>query len=756
MGLTTPPTPNDVLRSDLASFADPGTLVDVAPGDQETVVHWQQGGRSRTGRFTLGQRSDLRDTTVRADGDGARVAYATFLAGETMADLRSVARNTMNVVSAVQAFVPPHATAEDPEERGQADDLILKLADGQTDRTVVVFVTADAGAGKTSLLTEMVRWKASGYLLGKEPVLWLYVNAQGSRLARLDQALAATLDDVRAMFPYHATASLVRTGALVLVVDGFDELIGTQGTYDEAFSSLASFIELLMGGGTLVAAARSAYYEQEFATRADSTIGFRTDKWSLRPLSIAEWNSTERDLFLERFAAARQMSRAEADALADQLHQTFDHPRLRELAYKPLFVARVTQLLAEGVLLEQGDDLVDRLLSTYLRREVTEKLKSAKGTPLLSVDQLRDYYTEIANEMWRQETRELTRTSLRELVGILAELQGLDDDGRLTVIEKTPYSAVMRSGSATGSAAFEHELYFSHFLSKPIVAALSSGEPYAVTVALRKGRLPDGAGDLIGKTVKGDAQTTIDLLQRAATMATTGSDQIRQNAGLIVTGLLDDAPPLLRLNGIDFIDCNLSGARVTAARFESCVFRGANLAGAQFLKSAGTDLEFDRVSVDSSTLLELEGVSVESFFSLEVLRNGRRETLYSPEQVAEELKKLGLPAAAAPPIIRHVDSGALDALQLLCRLYERTNLATADDSNLMQRVVQSHSWKALRKALIDSGVIREELRSVRPSGAHPKVFMRMLVRPRDLLSGQAVEARVDERIDRFWKLMESQ
>lgn len=752
MDVATAETGLAVLLRDLAAFADPGTRVE--PGrerDGWISVTWQVGGRGRAARFRVGERQDLRDVLVGLEGGEGEVSYATFLASEQMGDLKSLARNTLNVVSGVPEFVPPRAVGDPDEDAQPALELLNELAEPDPDATAVVFLTADAGVGKTTLLTQAVRASANGYLTGEAEALWLYVNAQGSRLARLDQALAAALDDLRARFPYHAAAALVRSGAIVLVVDGFDELIGTQGTYDEAFSSLASFIERLRGGGAIVAAARSAYYEQEFAVRADSTIGFRTDRWALRPLSLCEWTSQERQRFLAAFAQREGLGDAAA-GLEERVEAEFEDPDLAELASKPLFVSRVAALLAEGGDLAPGQSLLDRLVATYLAREAETKLLSVQGMPLLSAEQLSDFYSEIANEMWRQETRELSRTSLRELVAILTDLYELDDEARAIIIERTPYSAVMHAGATPGSASFEHEIYFSYFLSKPIVEACETGEPLNLAVALRKGRLPNQAGLLAGRDLRARGRDSIlSLLANAAVATTSGADAVRHNGGLIAAGFLravtTEGPLITHL---DFVDCDLAQAELVRATIEDCTFRGTDLRATKFVDSRGSGLFFERVLLDSRTRLELEEVSVSAFFAPTMESENARSALYAPEEMMDVLRDLGLPAASTERPGRAIDPGTVELVRRLGRIYEKTNMATPDDDLAMTRVVSDPHWAAVHGALLAAGAMREERRA----SSGNKVFMRMLVRSLDLLRGEAPDADVDPRVGRFWGLLE--
>ena len=69
----------------------------------------------------------------------------------------------------------------------------------------------------------------------------------------------------------------------------------------------------------------------------------------------------------------------------------------------------------------------------------------------------------------------------------------------------------------------------------------------------------------------------------------------------------------------------------------------------------------------------------------------------------------------------------------------------------MRRVVRDRErWEVVHSALSEMGVIRNETRAA--SGN--KLFMRILVSPRDLLAGQIPNANVDPRVQRFWDLLE--
>jgi hypothetical protein len=736
----------DRIRVDLAAFADAGSSISLNPTRAWLQASWDQHGRLTTASFKAKVVEGIGSIRVRTPA-GDEISYAAFLAGDRMGDLRSVARNTVGAIRPVPAFVAPRACLGQGASATDANGLLEGLAKAVDPLTKLVFITADAGVGKTSLLTELVRRKATDYALGRGGPLWLYVNAQGSRLAKLDQALAAALDDVRAPFPYHAVAALVRAEALVIVIDGFDELIGAPGTYDDAYSSLASFLQSLDGQGTIVATARSAYYEQEFLARVGTVAGFSSDAWSLRRVELSSWNDNERSKFLAEFAKFHGLAAGSTAQFTSEVLSVFEETNLKELVSKPFFLARVAQFSVEGRGLEPGPSLLDRLINTYLARDAHGKLLTSVGGPVLTEVQLATLYEEIANEMWREETRELSRTSFRELVDVAAQVIGISDEAREVVVDRLPNSALVHGGTSAGTVAFEHEIFFSYFLARPIVGTIASGDPFKVATALRRGRLTNQAGEIAGRGLASGATAVLATLRQAPDAVSQGGDQIRQNAGAIVAGMLREGiDPGSIVANVDFVDIDLARVEFADIRFESCSFRGVDFRGAGVKGCTANNVVFEAPLLDASTRLGLTGPSIADFHGVMFYDpDGTPTSFYSPEDIERVLGWVGFPVGARPQF-RDVSAPIRELVDTFARIFEHTNIAALEDEFVMKRVVRNAAWPAVFDALLASGVCVEELRA---AGGN-KSFVRMTVRPRDLLAGLGAHAVVDDRVSAFW------
>jgi len=242
---------------------------------------------------------------------------------------------------------------------------------------------------------------------------------------------------------YHAVTTLVRNGLLIPVVDGFDELIGAKGSYDDAFSSLSAFVQELNGYGTIVASARSVYYEQEFVERANTASSLGSESWEQVRLEILQWDVPEiREYIRER--RLRERPDLNEDQVWERIKALFAGSNLA-LRGKPFFLSTVVDLLFANEAISYGDDLLDLLVTAEIRREVDAKLRGQRGNPLFTEDQLKNFFTQLSTEMWHLETRELDATTVRDVAQYVIEIDAIEDEAVNTVVARAPESGSRRS-----------------------------------------------------------------------------------------------------------------------------------------------------------------------------------------------------------------------------------------------------------------------------------------------------------------------
>ena len=750
------------IESDLASFADPGGVAVERNGRRFDAV-WRTRGESREARLTASQ-----DRGITVNIDGRVEPYRVFLAGTRMADLRHMAQ-MIGQAGARGIFVPTRARLADMDALPRpATDLLTDLVEHPgTEVTQVVMVTGEAGAGKTRVLQKLVQQQAAAYLKGLTDKLLLYVNAQGRALARLNEALATELQDLKVNLTYHSVAALARVGLLVPVIDGFDELLGISG-YDDAFNSLATFLEQLDGEGQLIVSARSVYYEEEFLSRTGSASVAGAQAWAHVPVKIVPWGDDDRQDFLNALASHESLSDEEHITLHARVGDVFKGNE--ELASKPLFFAKAVELLRRDAEFTGGeDDLLGTLTQRFLEREQREKLLDRQQKPLLSESHLEQLMGELAEEMWNQETRELDRRSVREVAEYILDDSKMPEPTRQIVVERMPTLAFLAPSEKHASIMFEHEVFFFHFLTHAMVNQFVLGTD--MRVILSRSALPEfvaerfafelGQRDRLASL--DGLQDVLDRLSDAGHTEWRRTTQVRENAGLIVMALLREFT-YVNGPGQDITGCTIGNVVFPGSNLREVTLRDCTLIGVSIRRTSLETTKFvecnardvllmePRVKI-GSTRLELNGLRVPSeVIGVQVLSDEGAATIYAPERIARILGECGAPLETRyGDSERHVPDELLDLLQKLMRAYERSNPVCDGDQHL-QNLFGDFRWPALRKLLIEHGIVKSESR---PARGPKKEFLRRQFSPDAIMSGASRTRPTEPRIAQFWDALEA-
>ena len=757
------------IEYDLASFRDPGTAVKVTTSGRNFRVEWTTHGAVREGMFSISL-----DQGVRVSIGGRRLSYRSFVSGPDLADLQTVARMILQA-SKSDLFVATRAEYDNSEndssmdttpdlESGPAVDVLTNLIETENvTATRVVMVTGGAGAGKTRVLQELVRRQADKYIRGQTTKLLLYVNAQGRALARLNEALATELQDLKVNLTYHSIAALARLGILIPVIDGFDELLGVSG-YDDAFSSLAGFLEQLMGEGQLLASARSVYYEEEFLSRAGSISTAGGQAWRYVPVRILEWGEEDRESYLNHWVEFNDLSDIDSNRIRERLDGIFCERNL-SLASKPLFFTRVVDLLWRNPDFSGGEDLLRELVNEYLSRERNEKLLDRQSESLLTDKQFERLMRELAEEMWNQETRELDYRSIRDVAEYVVENEGLPEATKQIIIERMPTLAFLAKadGSASQTGAFEHELFFFYFLAASIVSQLTSIQG-DMRIILSRSALPEDVADRVAIELSSDEPSPRERLQKFMDRLSVAGEtewrrttQVRENAGLLVmalfrayTGLPEEINECA-IRSVVFPGSHLSNVRLTRCLLDDVTVRRTDLSSTKFLGCEARNVLFIEPHVDpGSTRLELQGLRVAQVTGIHV--PGR--TSYEPSVIGGILKECGAPIPIDPHRLPGPDisSEYRKLLDHLMRAYRRANPVCIGDDNLTS-IFRDPKWDTLERLLITHGLVRKETRA---TSGRPTAFLRRQFLPEQLMSGLHEDRSANERIRAFWKALESE
>lgn len=748
------------IAKDLTPFADPGTTLTINDSGRLISAMWEQRQRSCEATFNVSF-----EEGASVNFQGRAYSYKSFFASPAMADLLALAKMISRTRTS-PLFVETRARRLDQEhqEEATATSILAKALNDPAgeDATLVIMVTGEAGAGKTSVLQHLVKARADQYTLGQGDSLFLYINAQGRALARFNEALATELNDLRATLTYHAVSTLVRLGIVIPIIDGFDELLGVGG-YEDAFSSLASFIEELDGSGRLVASARSTYYEQEFVARANQVSSLGAQVWRQIPVEVLAWGDSEFNEYVLR-RSKHYPSNQLPDTFVRDVEHAFRGPNA-ELKTKPLFVAKTVDLIANGTQLAGDRFLLDELVNAYLERERKEKLLDKSGGSLLTHDQLAVLLVTLAEEMWNQETRELDKKSVREVAEYVLLTSGVEDAACRVVSERMSTLAFLSTGERNGTVTFEHETFFAYFLAQKFVEALSKTDS-TLPGLLGRSVLPDEVAEttsrlLLSSSPLPNVGSIMGNLGEAGSTRSVRGGQIRENAGALARVLMrsycetQGAIDNIALRNLVIPGGDLDRVELRNSIFEQVEFRRVNFSNCRILSSIARNvLLFEPLVSLADTRLELSGLNVASdvIGGLRILRGDSVKTVFEPHELQDALVSIGaaMPLSPTQRITRAVAREQFDLVEKLVRAYNRSNPVCVSDDYL-RNLFGNPSWPTIQSLLTQSGVVSEETRATKGTA---KVFLRRQVLPEEIMAGVRIDGNAPESVRRFWADLE--
>ncbi|MGF6170505.1 hypothetical protein M2426_004120 [Pseudomonas moraviensis] len=352
-----------------------------------------------------------------------------------------------------------------PESSGEAQEefhLMQKIDDSCQKikpSTSVYFLIGQAGLGKTELMVTLARQRASE--IEQNPSiklpLYLFVSSTGRTLSSLEDAVNSALNITKVLSSQSAKA-LCRNGLLVLLVDGFDELLGSSG-YENALGSLEPWFKELGGRGVLVASARSSYYLTQYRRSLALATHLNVDH------TLAElqpWTKSASEEYLKEMGVSIQTLSA-----------------IKERDWKILSVPFFAKAFAAWVSRQHKSDrsipsIYEVVVDQYLDREA-RKLTDPSAGSLLTTSELRVLFSEAAELMQSSRNREIEQSDLIMCAESVVNVPNLDlaRPGLTRRITSLCGLGVTTDSNGQNQFGFSHEVLFDCFLSLAIQHRLS-------------------------------------------------------------------------------------------------------------------------------------------------------------------------------------------------------------------------------------------------------------------------------------------
>ncbi|NLT07362.1 MAG: NACHT domain-containing protein [Solirubrobacterales bacterium] len=538
----------DDIALDLASFADDDEEIII---DADGSCIFVRGGQETQIRL----RHDDEDRLM-VEVDGREMTYRRFL-GHHLAGLPVLAERILAKRKGVPDYVDSQGVLASPSEISETADALTLLeqeaAHSPGFLSRVIFITADAGQGKTALLKHFQQVQAARFVDGRAPYLFWHVDLQGRQLLRLHEALMGDLGDLRvAGLWMPSIITLLRRRLLVLAVDGFDELAAEQGGSD-ALGALAVLVQQMRGRGTIVAASRRTFFDTDDYVSRSHLITRVASDCEFTEIRLQEWSADEATTYLARANVSGNTFTDPTGTYAaiEQELESPTHPMLT----RPFLLTQI----ARGLLLYnmspsefirgRTDPLrgVGEVIEAFVDREVTEKWKQQDtGEPFLDKEQHLRLLADVAEEMFRAQRSTIDVDVLEAITTLLLDEWNIDPGRRQQILQMVNMHVLLTppSDDQYGMRSFDHEEFrdwFTAYALKDRLLRFNSDGSQVSHDLLSVAHLPDATAQyvcaLIDRTpvvVADVVQGLVELVQREWRPT-----YLQGNCGTLVPFLLD-------------------------------------------------------------------------------------------------------------------------------------------------------------------------------------------------------------------------
>ncbi|UJW80618.1 NACHT domain-containing protein [Hydrogenophaga sp. SL48] len=404
--------------------------------------------------------------------------------------------------------------------------------------TTVFFVVGDAGMGKTELLLTLARERALAVEVDptSDAPLYLFVSSTGRALSNLDDAINTSLSITRILDSQSAKA-LCRNGMLVLIVDGFDELLGSSG-YDNPLGSLEGWFRDLRGRGVMIASARSAYYMTRYRRALNETTNLNVEH---TVANIQPWTRPTTEAFLKSYGVQDQA----LAALGDQDWHLLTIPFFAK--------AFATWCMSRTSVNADSRGIFQVVVEQYLEREA-KKILDHTNVPILTMPELQVLFSEFAEMMHLEGERELEHSDLELCASICLGLNDLDKERPGLKRRLTSLCGLSAGELITGNSnfGFSHEVISDCFLSLALQRRCKAGvDKTYVGNFFAASAIHPAVIEWFVANNPDSARKALDILVRIE-----GASPIwKKNVGSLWTALLDHyagMPPNFSASGLVF------------------------------------------------------------------------------------------------------------------------------------------------------------------------------------------------------------
>lgn len=715
------------IYADLAAFAD----------DEHEVMIEDDGGflLVRGGKDIAGRLLDT-GTDLYVEIDSTRVPYRHFLT-RTLGQLDVLADRILQRKDSVPHFVEGAAILNRPASTPEGVDSALSALQGECSSgspfaTRIVFITADAGLGKTALLQELQARQARSFLEKKSGYVFWHLDLQGRQLLRLSEALMGDLGDLR-MFGLWMPGliRLMKHRALVLAIDGFDELSAEQGS-NTSLGALASVTAELDGQGTIVAAARRTFFDTEdYLRRAGMVKRSTTSPCEFVEMSMSHWRPAQSIAFLDQYALDHGQHLAPGSTyheILTALGNAEDHPFLT----RPFLLSRAARGIIELNIpvtdfIWPGEDQLDSIaamVNAFIQREVAEKWKNrVTGEPYLTATQHRELLADIAEEMYQNATDRLPVEVIDTITSILLDSWKINPEYRQQVIEMVHMHVLLvhPQGRADGSRAFDHPEFRDYFIAVALASRLRAamlGDDWTrLSRFLSVAQLSDSTARYVFGLLQPTPQQRSQLLRSLEEIVTQEfrPTYVQVNVGTLLPFALTDqtweTPLEFRARAISS-SIAWENTRLSDVMLQNVTFVNASIRGAKWERVILQNCNLGDLALDTQTQLIdvlLKGIVINSV-SVDDGEESVRE--FAPARIRAVLRERGAKFdddnEPTLPLELTVDSPLVRVGRLLMNMFRRSTVVRETQARQRLKGEGDATFSQVLEIAMKHGVLTEK------------------------------------------------
>ena len=678
-------------KSIVTTFADPGS---------ELLFDSANFGISINGDVITAKITAKSGDVYVNEGSGAEPASKWIL--NRLARLPLLAGRLRDFVPATDHFVSPAVSLLPTLERGPDEHPVssrdgLKVALetlGQRSplETMVLYITSNAGEGKTSLINQLAREQAQSFIDNKSDWLLVPIPLGGRHFLRFDDITVGVMQN-RYRFPflyYQSFLALVKMGVIVPAFDGFEEMF-VESSSGEALSAMGNLVASLDSRGAMVVAARKAYYEfenlrtreQVFNTIKGLSVGFGK-------LELHRWAKPQ---FID-YCLNREVDDPEElhHRVSERLSP--DHALLtRAVLVKRLVDVAKKSPSLDGFLdqlQKSGADFFSVFVRGLIEREANEKWLDRSGerevgTPLLTVDEHCELLSQIALSMWEAKVDYLKRDGLELAADYFCETARKNAFQAQQVRERIRgHAMLIPSTNAPNAVEYDHDEFRLYFLGEGIahqIRPMNARAKADVLGTFRRGPIPGDAILALFRALTRDGSPNraqaIKFLLGVASMDAQASYTNENVAELVIRLLSGMDGSGIDILGLSFGHDALRDKKITGVTVQSCYFSTTSLDLAELRNCMFIDCKLSQLRLTDTT--RISGVAFRGCTVDTLVREGRDRDIRAPAEIRQQLERAGVSfrddvPPPAPQPVRVPDSEIVDLSKLLNYFLKSTTL----------------------------------------------------------------------------------